>query len=389
MPISFHKISSRQITGVFILAAAGITIQTWLAGHGKYTRYNNYVLFERSFGHLIQHKDLYIFYPQEYYDLFKYSPSFAFLMGIFYIMPHFIGLLLFNLLNVGIFIWSVRKLKFPEKTLRLLLLYVLLEACISITSAQTNLLMTGLIILGFAFLEEDKPGAAALCIVLTVFIKIFGAVAFVLWILYPKKIKFLLYALMWMIVIAALPMIVISKSDLFHQYQSWWELLRADQDVSYGASLMGLLHSWFSVKISKEWITIAGAALFMIPFVKYNCYRLYTFRLQILASLLIWMVIFNHKAESPTYIIAMTGVAIWYFSQPPRRINRILLWGCLIFTSFSSTDLITPNWIKNQYIEPYAVKAVFSTIIWVKLLWDLLTEKSLRPYLINNTDPSR
>ena len=371
------KIISRHIIVIFILAAWGISLQTYLAGHGQYTRYNNFVIFERSFGHLVQNKNLYVFYPKEYYDVFKYSPSFAFLMGVFNVIPTFAGLLLFNLLNTTIFILSVKRLKFSEPALKYLLLYVLLEACISITSAQTNLLMAGLIILGFVFLEERRPSAAALCIVLSVFIKLFGVVAFVLWLLYPKKIKFLLYTMMWFVIITVLPLIVISKNDLLNQYQNWWQLLRADQDVSYGASLMGLLKSWFLINLSKTWIMLAGVILILLPFVKYSLYRLYAFRLQMLASVLIWIVIFNHKAESPTYIIAMTGIAIWYFSQAPDTTNKLLLWLCLVFTSFSSTDLITPGWINNQFIEPYAIKAVFCSVIWIKLLWDLMKIKAV------------
>jgi hypothetical protein len=87
-----------------------------------------------------------------------------------------------------------------------------------------------------------------------------------------------------------------------------------------------------------------------------------------LASALIWVVIFNHKGESPTYIVALTGVAIWYFTQPANKTNTILIWLTLIFTSFSSTDLITPYWIARTYVEPYSVKAVFCTIVWVKIV---------------------
>src|SRR2546423_1725063 len=48
-----------------------------------YSNYNNYIIFKQSFYHLIQNKDLYMFYPSEHWDLFKYSPTFAFFFGIF------------------------------------------------------------------------------------------------------------------------------------------------------------------------------------------------------------------------------------------------------------------------------------------------------------------
>jgi len=49
------------------------------ADGGFYSHYNNYIIFKQSFYHLIAQKDLYIHYPQEQYDLFKYPPTFALL----------------------------------------------------------------------------------------------------------------------------------------------------------------------------------------------------------------------------------------------------------------------------------------------------------------------
>src|SRR5580658_9739822 len=43
------------------------------------TYYNNYVIFKYSFFHLIDGKNLYGIYPDDHWDLFKYSPTFAFL----------------------------------------------------------------------------------------------------------------------------------------------------------------------------------------------------------------------------------------------------------------------------------------------------------------------
>ena len=212
----------------------------------------------------------------------------------------------------------------------------------------------------------------------SVFIKIFGAVAFILWILYPKKGRFFVCSILWFVIIWSLPLLLVSKSSLLIQYQNWFALLQSDHEVSYGASLMGILHSWFSLEISGVIILITGIVLLFLPYIKTAFYRLYPFRLQMLASVLIWMVIFNHKAESPTYIIAMTGVAIWYFSQPGSRLNNVLFILCVVFTSFSSTDLITPGWINNHYVQPYAIKAVFCTIIWFKLILNSFSGKSLR-----------
>ena len=77
---------------VFVLIAIVASVQGYmrlqkLVGNVVFTSYNNYLIFKHSFFHLIHHKDLYILYPQEHWDLYKYSPAFSLLFGIFAILP--------------------------------------------------------------------------------------------------------------------------------------------------------------------------------------------------------------------------------------------------------------------------------------------------------------
>jgi hypothetical protein len=72
----------------------------------------------------------------------------------------------------------------------------------------------------------------------------------------------------------------------------------------------------------------------------------------------------------------MAGIAVWYFSQDKQsRLNTILVLLALVFTSFSSTDLIFPYKLAAAYVEPYSVKAIFCSVIWVKMIIDLTLYK--------------
>jgi hypothetical protein len=73
----------------------------------EYTNYNNYVIFKQSFIHLMNHQDLYKLYPNEHWDLYKYSPTFALFFGFFQIFPDSIGLILWNILNAGVLLFSI------------------------------------------------------------------------------------------------------------------------------------------------------------------------------------------------------------------------------------------------------------------------------------------
>jgi len=89
---------------------------------------------------------------------------------------------------------------------------------------------------------------------------------------------------------------------------------------------------------------------------------------------LIWIVIFNHKAESPTYIIALSGVAIWYFSKEKNVVNLALLFLAFFLTSLAVTDIF-PKVLREKIIIPYMVKAVPCIIIWLKITYDLKLNK--------------
>ena len=95
------------------------------------------------------------------------------------------------------------------------------------------------------------------------------------------------------------------------------------------------------------------------------------FRLRFLASLLIYMVIFNHQAESPSFVIAMTGIAIWFLAAERGRADLALLVGALLFTSVASSDL-TPHAIRIGVVRAYGVKAMPSIVVWLVLQAELL-----------------
>ena len=346
--------------------------KTFTDGGREYTHYNNYVIFKYSFHHLVQDKDLYAYHPEDHYDLFKYSPSFAFVFGLFAVLPDFAGILLWNLVSALMLYFVMFSL--PNLTTRAkasMMLVIIIELMTSMQNTQSNALIAGLIILAFVMLERDRPFFAALCIVSTVFIKIFGVVAFALYIFYPRKGRLILYSLCWSVLLIFLPLLVVDFSQLKFLYSSWLDLLINDHSVSEGVSVIGWLTSWFNIDISKGFIVMVGAVLFLIPFIRVKQYSNYSFRLLTLSSVLIWMIIFNHKAESATFIIAMSGVVIWYFSQEKTTWNLILLVLAFVFTSLSPTDIF-PRTVRINFIQRYALKAVPCIAIWLKTIWELV-----------------
>ena len=347
-------------------------LKVYVPGGHPYLSYNNYRIFKFSFYHLLEGKDIYQLFPDDHWDLYKYSPAFALCFGVLSRMPDAIGLLLWNLINSLCLFAGVRMLPgLSDEKKSWILLFSLLEMLLSIQNTQSNGLMAGLIVLAFAFAERSKYAWSTLCIVFSFYIKIYGALAFIFYLFYPGKLRLAGWSLFWMILFALLPLLVVNAHQLHFLYHSWLDLLLNDRSASIGVSLMGILETWFNLAQYKNGVTLLGLALFLLPLIHIKRYKDYTFRLLYLASVLIWMVIFNHKAESPTFVIVTAGIGIWYFSQRSSPLNRLWLILSFFLISMSVSDLV-PAPVRNEFIRPYNIKAVMGIVVWFTLLYEQL-----------------
>jgi hypothetical protein len=343
------------------------------------TFYNNYLIFKYSFFHLINGTNLYDLHPGEHWDYYKYSPSFAVLMGPLAYLPDVPGLCVWNILNALAVFMAIRLLPFTTKTQCLLLWFVAVELLTCMQNVQSNGLMCGLMIGAYGCMQHKKLLWATLWIVLATYIKVYGAIAFCLFLFYPGKVKFILYALFWAIVLGALPLLFTPFHTLIWQYQNWAQLMMNDVASAVGLSVSGVLGTWLGFHPGMKWITLVGIVIFLVPFARFRLYGNDMYRLLILASMLIWVIIFNHKAESPTYIIAVAGAGIWYFVMPKAMWRTALIWSVFIFTSLCVSDLF-PQYVRQHFIYPYKIKAFPCILVWCVIIAELMALKpSLQP----------
>lgn len=376
----------RIILTIIILFALAASIQSLIGTKTKHdggvvdNKYNNYTIFEKSFEHLKNYQDLYILYPEEHWDLYKYTPSFSVFFAVFNIFPDWLGLSLWNLLNAIVLLLAIYYLpKLSSYHKGLILIIVLIELLTSMQSEQSNALIAGLIVLSFGLLERNKLFWATLCIVFVMFIKLFGIVGFALFIFYPKIWKSALYALFWTGILLILPLLFVDFEQYTKLYSSYFNLLTNDHDSSYGYSVMGWIHSWLSIKFNKNMIVAIGVVVFLLPFYKIKLYKEFIFKYLMVCSILIWIVIFNHKAESPTFIIAMTGVALWFVQSEKNTLNIILFTSAFILTTLSPTDIF-PKYLREEFVKPYVLKAFPCILIWIKTIYDLIVLRRKENY---------
>ncbi|WP_034256976.1 glycosyltransferase family 87 protein [Adhaeribacter aquaticus] len=372
-------INYKVVLILFSILAIFASVQSYLKpesiniGNGRYyTHYNNYIIFKQSFFHLIHYQDLYKLFWDEHWDLYKYSPTFSLFFGFFALLPDIAGIIIWNLLNAFVLFLGFRSLpQFNDKVKALMLFAMFMEVLTTLQNEQSNALTAGLVIWAVGLLERKNYLWATFCIVCSCYIKLFGLVAFALFLFYPNKIKLTAYTIFWFVVLFMLPLVVVDWQQLIFLYKSWLHLLQNDHSISLGFSVMGWLETWFGFNPSKVAVLFFGAGLFCLPFIRIKHYQDYVFRLLALASVLIWVVIFNHKAESPTFIIALSGVVIWFFSQEKTLTNKVLFTLAILFTELAASDLY-PRFIRKTFFEPYVVKVVPCILIWCWIIYQML-----------------
>lgn len=363
--------SVRNLAFIFASIIVLATIhRLWLGEH----TFNNFSIFRFSFFNLINGNDLYVLHPNQYNDLYKYSPTFALLMAPFYFLPFYVGIFIWNLLNALFVFWAVNRLSISEKAKSFILIFVAIELLSSIQNAQSNGIMAGLVIGVFTAFERKQIVLAALLICIGFYLKIFAVVAGILFLFYDQKTKFIFCILFWGLLLGLLPMCFVGVDGLVLQYKSWFNMLRNDPSHELNYSFMTLTQKWFRFSAADSWYLIPGAILLMLPLFRIQHWKNSAFRLLYLSLLLIWIVIFNHKAESPTYVIAVCGVAISLLIIPNTGLRKTLAWFVFIFTILSPTDFF-PAFLRENIWQPYCLKALPCIIVWALLTYFLLFKK--------------
>lgn len=353
------------------------------------TYINNYLIFKNVFWHTFHDLNLYALYPNEYIDKNHYGPFFSIIIAPFALLPNIIGATLWGMLNVSILFYAVQKLPIGHWGKSVILLISLIETLISIQNLQFNPMLCSWVILTYVYIKEDKLGLAAMLIVAGTMVKLYGIVGLP-FIFFSKDYKKIIgYLILWGIILFCLPMLISSPAHTIHSYQDWYNCLvekNLENVNSYQSSGMTDISAMGMVKritglytIPNYCFALPAGILMLLPLLRRSKFNLVTFQLSYLAQVLIGLVIFSTSAESPTYVIAVVGFAIWYAMHAPKPANwlYILLILMLVLTVFSPTDLF-PRFLREQYVIKYSLKALPCFIAWLiisfKLVFSNFTE---------------
>ena len=343
----------------------------------KLSKHNNFLIFRYVYWHTIEQLPLYVAYD-EYWDTNHYGPFFSLVIAPFAMLPVRCGLFFWLIVLSLSLYYAIRKLPFPDRKRIFLYWFCAHELLTALFMSQFNIAIAAIIVATFYCIEKEKDIWAACFIMLGTFVKLYGIVGLAFFFFSKHKVKFLLALLGWALVMFVAPMAISSPDYIISQYVGWWDSLSAKnaENIFSGVqniSLLGMVRKISGcASYSDLWLILGGLIIFGLPYLRIAQYKYKAFRYALLASVLLFVVLFSTGSESSTYIIAFVGVGIWYWSVPWKRSkwDIALMIFAFILTSFSPSDLF-PAYLRKEFVQPYALKALPCAIIWFKLSYEM------------------
>ena len=175
-------------------------------------------------------------------------------------------------------------------------------------------------------------------------------------------------------------MLLTSTDYVVGQYGEWMASLTEKNSenldsIAQNISLLGMTHRISGLAFSDLWLIVPGLLLFAAPYLRRSQYQHVAFRQTLLASVLMFVVLFSTGSESSGYIIALTGVVVWYTAAPWQRNgwDVALMVFAFVLTSLSPSDLF-PAYLRREWVQPYALKALPVVLVWLKLCYEMLNK---------------
>ena len=364
----------RTLLGLWMLLAV-------IGAVTKLHRCNNFLVFRGVFWHAWNGTSLYAPYPLEHNDTNYYGPLFSLLVAPFAVTPLFIGLLLWLLCLVLVLWMAVRHSQFTYRQQLFIYWFCAHELLTAIYMQQFNIAIAAIILLSYWLIEKERDFWAAFCIMLGTMVKLYGIVGLAFFFFSKHKGRLVLSLAFWAAVMLVAPMVISSPEYVIGQYGEWLTALTSKNgenldSIAQNISTLGLFRRISGcMTYSDLWILVPALALFALPYLRIPQYKNVAFRQTLLASVLMFTVLFSTGSESSGYIIAFVGIVVWYTAAPWAR-NRwdiALLVFAFVLSSLSPSDLF-PAYLRKEWVQPYALKALPVTLIWLKLCWEMATK---------------
>lgn len=349
-----------------------------IAGLIKLEKHTNFVMYRYAFLHLTELSTLYAT-CKEYADVNHYGPFLGVVMAPFAVVPEKVGLMLWLIALSASLFFAIRKLMMRKQQQIFIYWFCAFELLAVLLMQQFSVALTAIIIATYYFADDEDDFWAAFFIVLGTMIDFRGIVGLAFILFSKDRVKFLFFVVVWAALLLALTMVLTDPEYIVSQYLEWWrelttqgtETVLAGMQVQSGSLLAMIRNVTQCATYSDLWIVAGGLILFFLPYFRVKQYYYSAFRFTLLASVLIFVVLFSPGNESGLSVIALVGVAIWYVAAPWKRSKADV--ALLVFTYVVTVVLsagLRLRLFSLECIPPY-LSAFPYVLVWLKLCYEI------------------
>jgi hypothetical protein len=292
----------------------------------------------------------------------------------FAFLPVSLGAFVWGILDAGVLYYAIRQLPIKHQLQNAILILSANEMMNATSNLQSNGIMAATIILSFVYIIKQKEIKSSAMIMLGFFIKLYSITGIAFFFFSKFKKTFILSLLFWLVFLILLPLIATSPDFLIQSYKDWAEALslKSNFDITrdmhinmVDITVQGMVKRVFDLPtLNKLYFIIPGLILFFSQYAKIKYFNHLGYRLYMLCSVMLFVIVFNTGSESPTYIIGVVPICIWYALQKKSNLIHTLFIIAIFFSSFSYSDIFTP-WLRKTIMIPYALKVVGCLLIWL------------------------
>lgn len=303
---------------------------------------------------------------------FLYTPVFTTIYAPIFLLPEWLGPFVWNGFNYCMLCLAIKTLPQPLAPYRMkIFLFLLLLILQSTFCFQYNMVVCYIFLFAFTLLENGKPFWATLLIMISATTKYYGAIELGLLLCYPKFWRNMGYALFWGVVLLLLPTINTAFDNVVVLYKDMWGTYESHRGAAdypglfYVPGLKSLLLPNLRI-VQLSVLVLIGAMFFWLK-KRWSDFR---FRVETLAVMMGYIILFSDSPETHTYIIALSGYMMAFWLQPQRsKFDWILFW--LLFVNFCilPVDALCPTPVYRFFHNNFWLDVYCMAIAWIRVIW--------------------
>jgi hypothetical protein len=275
------------------------------------------------------------------FPFFKYSPAFALAFLPFLLLPLLLRAALWSALNFGVALEGILAVVDRPRAQVVAALVAFAGIVLTSDGDQSNLLIAGALLLGMRAFERGRDGRGALFVVGAAFIKVFPLAGAAFALFSPSRPRALAWITATGVALAAAPAVWIGPRALLGEYVAWRKMMLDDYETAHSFarvpwSFGQMLHDGLGVTVAPAIVhgVLLAATFAPLAFVA-RVRRDTALHRTFACSLLVALVLFNHRAEYCTYAIAAVAVAVWLAASSRPRAYQLVV-AALVALAFAA-----------------------------------------------------